>query len=426
MSINITNDSNNNMNIIKSIIYMSAFAMAVSMTSCHDAHDGHDHGHEAESHANGDVHDHEESHVHKSGDHIHEADEHSGESKAHAHASDEIEFTAAQAKACGLQVTVLQPSEFSEIIRVSGRVLPANGAESTVTATMSGIVKYASAPLTEGAAVSSGKPLFVIDAAQMADGNPAAAAQSEAAAAKAAYERACRLAEDNIISQSELEAALNRHRAAAAAAKSLGDARQSRAVSSPMRGYVRDLLVKPGDYVTAGQPLATITQDIRLQLRADVPERHFNFLPGIHTATFRMAYDTSKKVYDMSELGGRLVSRGRITETGDHFVPVTFEFTGRGDIVAGSFTEVYLKGARRGGVLAVPVEAVTEAQGLHFVYVQTRANAYRRTEVRLGATDGRRVEILSGLKPGDRVVTKGAVQVRLAANESVAPEGHSH
>ena len=120
------------------------------------------------------------------------------------------------------------------------------------------------------------------------------------------------------------------------------------------------------------------------------------------------------------------MSKGKASDTDDHFVPVIFEFNNTGDIVAGSFAEVYLQGAQRNGVLAVPSEAVTEAQGLFFVYVQTAADIYRRVEVKTGATDGRRIEILSGLKAGDKVVAHGATQVRLAASASVVPEGHHH
>ena len=60
------------------------------------------------------------------------------------------------------------------------------------------------------------------------------------------------------------------------------------------------------------------------------------------------------------------------------------------------------------------------------MYVQVEDHEYRRQEVMLGATDGRRTEILSGLSTGDKVVTHGATQVRLAANATAVPEGHSH
>ena len=390
---------------------MAALAV-MTMVSCHGAESGHDHeGDEAVNEKN-----------HDDEDHAHEADEHDAQGEG----TDDIHFTEAQAKACGLTVQTLTPSPFAEVVHVSGRVLPAQGAEATVTATMAGIVAFTGKSMTEGAAVSAGTTLFVVDAKSMADGNPAAVAQSEVKAARLAYERAKKLAADNIVSQRELEEARQRFEAAKATAKSLGSAAQRRGVATPIGGYIKNLLVKPGDYVTAGQPLATVTQSRRVQLRADVPERFYTMLPRIVTANFRMAYDSENRVYSIKELGGRLVSKGKASDTDDHFVPVIFEFNNAGDIVAGSFAEVYLQGAQRNGVLAVPSEAVTEAQGLFFVYVQTAADIYRRVEVKTGTTDGRRIEILSGLKAGDRVVAHGATQVRLAANASAVPEGHNH
>ena len=41
-------------------------------------------------------------------------------------------------------------------------------------------------------------------------------------------------------------------------------------------------------------------------------------------------------------------------------------------------------------------------------------------------TDGKRIEITSGLAKGEEVVTEGAVYVKLAGNSGVVPEGHHH
>ena len=357
-------------------------------------------------------------------EHDHEKEE-AHEEKEHEHEADEIHFTAAQAKAAHLQVTALQPTSFADVIEVNGRVLPAAGAESTITATMAGIVHFASGALNEGTKVGAGQSLFVVNAKAMANGNPAAVAQSELTAARSAYERAEKLAKEKLISQRELEEARQRYQAASAMAQSLGNAAQTRSIQSPIGGYIKNLQVKPGDYVAAGQALATVTQSQRVQLRANVPERYYAQLQHVRTANFRMTYN-KEHTYSLSELGGRLISRGNAATSDDFFVPIIFEFNNQGNIVAGSYAEVYLQGETRNGVLCVPNEALTEAQGLHFVYVQIEADAYRRQEVTLGATDGRRTEILSGLKAGDKVVTRGATQVRLAANASVAPEGHSH
>lgn len=364
---------------------------------------------------------------HESHDHDHEGDEQAAVSaEDHQHAADEIEFSAEQAHAAGVEVTTLQPTDFSEVIEVSGQVLPASGAEATVTATMAGIVRFAGSALTEGQAVSADQALFVVNGKPMADGNPAAVAQSEAKAARLALDRAEKLSAEKIISQRELEEARQHYEAAVATAQSLGNAAQSRRISAPIGGYLKTLLIRPGDYVSAGQALALVTQSKRVQLRADVPERYFGMLPRISTANFRMAYDESDKVYSLSQLGGRLVSKGRASSTGDAFVPVIFEFNNQGSIVSGSFAQVFLQGSVRHGVLAIPSEAITESQGIYFVYVQHHADSYRRVEVTLGSSDGLRTEIRSGLRPGDKVVTRGATLVRLAANATAVPEGHSH
>ena len=50
---------------------------------------------------------------------------------------------------------------------------------------------------------------------------------------------------------------------------------------------------------------------------------------------------------------------------------------------------------------------------------------YKKQEVTLGADNGKSVQILSGVKAGDRVVTQGAYQVKLASASNAIP-AHSH
>ena len=341
------------------------------------------------------------------------------------HESNLITLTEAQMREAHVEVCPVTPGTFSEVVEVSGRILPASGSEATVSATMSGIVSFAKSALTEGQAVSAGTPLFTVNAKQVANGNPASAAQSELAAAKAALERASRLAKEHIISQSELEEAERRYQTALATAQSLGSAQQVRSVSATMSGFVKQVLVKPGDFVETGQPLAVITQNKRLQLRADLPERYADFLPRIKSANIRLLADGTEKVYSLSSLHSSLAAKGAFT--GDsHFVPVTFSFDNVRNFVPGVFVEVFLLGAERQGVLSVPTEAIAEAQGVHFVYVEHHPHEFSRREVTLSLSDGSRTEITSGLKAGERIVTSGATAVRLAANVSAVPEGHSH
>ena len=409
---------------MKKILFFGIALMGTMLLgACHSdhAHDGHDHSAEGHNHE-AEGHDHEaeaDGHNHEADDHGHDADEHAGHSA-------EITFTEAQAKAAGLRLVTVEPGEFAEVVEVTGRLLPAQGDEATVAATMAGIVSQATKHLTDGASVRQGQPLFVINASAIADGNPAAAARAELEAARKALARAEQLAAEKLLPQRELDEARSRYRTAEAAARSLGNANQTRAVAAPFTGYVKEVLVRPGDYVQPGQPMATVTQSQRLQLSADLPERHFALLPQIQDATFRLSYEPEGTAHCVSEMGGKLVSKGKASSATGFSVPVTFELPNRGRLVSGSFAQVYLQGAARKGVITVPNEALTEAQGLFFVYVQIHPERYQRQEVTIGATDGRRTEIRSGLTAGQRVVAQGATQVRLAANATVIPEGHSH
>ena len=160
-----------------------------------------------------------------------------------------------------------------------------------------------------------------------------------------------------------------------------------------------------------------------LFLRADVSEKYYGYLHSIQSANFKTPYDN--KVYELGELKGRLLSYGKASGGTSFYVPVTFEFDNRGDVIPGSYVEVYLLSSEMPDVLALPVTALTEEQGLYFVYLQLDEEGYKKQEVTLGASNGKKVQILTGLKAGDRVVTKGAYQVKLASASNAIP-AHSH
>lgn len=72
-------------------------------------------------------------------------------------------------------------------------------------------------------------------------------------------------------------------------------------------------------------------------------------------------------------------------------------------------------------VISLPHTALTEEQGSFFVYLQVDEEGYKKQLVTLGADNGERVQILSGVKAGDKVVTQGAYQVKLAGATNAIP-----
>ncbi|MDR2765230.1 MAG: efflux RND transporter periplasmic adaptor subunit [Tannerella sp.] len=371
----------------------------------------------------------EEAHEHVEGDgHNRSAQNKDDEDRneaGEAHA-DEIHFSVRQAETAGLEIEDIAPGAFHQVIKTSGQVQATQGDEITLAATSNGIVSFVNKSITDGAAVKAGEAIVSVSAKFLQDGDRSALAKINYETELKACQRAEALAKDDIISAKELEQIRQRYETAKTAyeAQSANITAQGVTVKTPVGGFIKNRLVSQGEYVSVGQPIVTVSQNKRLQLRAEVSEKYYKTLASVRTAHFRMAYDET--LYKMQDMKGRLLSFGKSSGQSSFYIPVTFEFDNTGDILPGAFAEVYLLAASRDDVISVPLSAVTEEQGLYFVFLQLGEEEYRKQEVALGQDNGERVHVVSGLQSGDRVVTEGTYQLKQAASAGVVPEGHSH
>ena len=385
--------------------------------SATETHAGHDHSHEGHNHE------------HEGHDHEHEtAEEHAGhnhESKATKH-SDEIIFPKAQAAKTTFEVREIQPASFNQVVKTTGQVLAAPGDEAVIVATSNGVVSFSSNKLTEGTKVQKGQSLFQISSKDIAEGDYYTKVKATYEAAKASYDRAEALVKDKIISQKEFESTKLEFENAKTAYNAVSNHKTAKGVSvnAPINGHMKNILVKEGEYITVGQPLATVSQNQRLVLRAEVSQRYYNAMQSVKSANFKPPYDN--KVYSLEDLNGRLLSFGKTSNENSFFIPVSFEFDNKGEVIPGSFVEVYLISSPIENTLSIPVSALTNEMGIYYVYVQIDEEGYRKQEVALGANNGKEVQIIKGLHPGDRVVTQGAYQVKMASASGAIPHGHSH
>lgn len=384
-------------------------------------HEGHDHAHEGCTHDHGkDAHNHE-GHDHEGHNHNHDGHNHGEEA---AHDSDEIVLSKEKAEAAGVKSAIIEPGTFNHVIKTSGQILAAQGNETAVVATVSGVVSFRGR-LTEGVEVGKGSALLTLSSRNMADGDPVQKAKAAYEKAKKEYERMKPLVQSKIVSEKDFNQAELEYQNARISYEAVAKNHSSggQTVVSPLQGYVKSVLVKEGDYVELGQPLVSVTQNRRLFLRAEVSERYYPQLRFITSANFKTPY--GKEVYRLSELNGRVLSYGKSAGDNSYYIPVTFELDNKGDILPGSFVEIYLLSTPMREVISLPHAALTEEQGSYFVYQQLDDECYKKVEVTLGADNGESVQILSGVEQGMRIVTHGAYQVKLASASSVLP-AHSH
>ena len=333
----------------------------------------------------------------------------------------EIVLSTEQAQKFGVYSQMVKPRDFNNIIKVSGQIESAPTEQSIVAATAPGIVKYTPG-IVEGKIVSKGAIIARISSKSIAGGDPNESARIAVDATKRELDRLTPLHEDGIVSTKEYNAAKQAYEEACAAYSGTPTGGAAKASTS---GAITQLLVKEGEYVATGQPIAVISGTTRLTLRADLPEKYYNQLATITTASFKPSY--SNEVIPLSDVNGKLVSvptTATAQQTG--YIPIHFSFDNNGSAIPGAFVEVYIIGNTKPNAIVLPVDAISEQQGKYYVYIKLDDECYEKRLVTIGSSNGTEVEILSGLSRKDEVVTKGAIIVKLAESSGAVPEGHSH
>jgi RND family efflux transporter MFP subunit len=231
-------------------------------------------------------------------------------------------------------------------------------------------------------------------------------ALSAATANRNAAERRVEAANDRL---NQTRAQLNRAQAdQQAAATDLDDS----LVRAPIAGVVGNVPVRVGDLVTPDGVLTSIVQNDTLDLNISVPiERSPQLRVGL-------------PVELLDSEGNRLL-QGQISfvspevNTVEQAVLAKASFPNQGQLRDGQFVRARVVWETGSGIL-VPVAAVTRIAGQTFVYVaQPNEEAppdqpqqiARQRPVQVGAIEGNHYQILSGLEPGERVVTAGILNL---------------
>jgi RND family efflux transporter MFP subunit len=318
----------------------------------------------------------------------------------------------------------------SDVVKATGEIQPAPGDAVTIAARSNGIVKFIGTRNVIGEAVRSGDAMFSVAGGNIAFENVAAAKQAadaELTSARKEFERTSELIKDKLITQSDFQQAKLRYEQAQISSGNL--ARNYSAggtkLVSPVNGFVESILVSEGQYVSSGQPLATITRNQKIILKANVSLKDAGRLQTVREANFTLVQN--QKTYSTNELNGKLISVGKTTNSNSPFIPVHFSIDKQPEMLAGSYAEVYLKTAGITDALVIPAWALVEEQGIFYAYVQTGGESFEKRELKTGAYDGQWVQILSGVTEGERVVTKGAYQIKLSRASGTLPaHGHEH
>jgi RND family efflux transporter MFP subunit len=300
-----------------------------------------------------------------------------------------------------------------------------------ITAKSTGIVSLTSNSLFEGVEVRKGEVLLAISGSGLADDNFTLKyneARTRYEKSRADYERSVILAQDKIISEKDLLAVKNEYENAKARFDHLSanfNAGGER-VQCPMDGSIRQLYVQNGDFVSAGDALLVVSQTRTLVIRAEVPQKQAPLLENIHAVNIRDLAEN--RTWSLEELDGKVLSYGKSARQDGFLVPVTLEIRNDGNFFPGGMVELYLRTMTNSSALTIPNTALMEEQGNFFVWVQITPELFEKREVSLGKTDGQLTEVTGRLSETERIVTRGAIMVKLsqATGTLDAHSGHVH
>ena len=127
------------------------------------------------------------------------------------------------------------------------------------------------------------------------------------------------------------------------------------------------------------------------------------------------------------EFSGKILDIGAVINEQSRAATVTFEVPNRDHTLRiGMQANVRLDAGEGADALIVPKEAVLDNEGKKIVYVLLSGEEFQRREVTIGDEYGNKVAVLTGLQPGERVVTQGAYQIRLQELRPADAGAHSH
>jgi HlyD family secretion protein len=186
-------------------------------------------------------------------------------------------------------------------------------------------------------------------------------------------------------------------------------------IRSPISGVVAERPLYAGEMAAVGMPLITVVNTSRVVARAHIPQEQA----------------TQLKVGDPAEIdaGSGLLAPGKVTVVSPALDPnsTTVEVwveapNPKGALRPGSSVQVSIHGSPVPDAIVVPANALipTDNGATAIMVVGADGRAHRK-EVNVGIRQGKEAQILSGLDPGQTVVTEGAyglpdnAQVKIAS-----------
>ena len=352
-----------------------------------------------------------------------------GHQEAEAKKETGIQLSAEEATRAGVQVQAVQPQNAPEVVSVTATIKANQDRWARVAPRVEGRIVRVMANL--GDTVKAGQALATLDSVALGESQSSLRqAQAAQRMAEADYQRASRLAAEEIVPQKELlraRAELEKANAELAAARDkvrlLGAAgggdQTGFTLRAPLAGTVIQKKATIGELATPAEPVFTVADLSHLWIEANLTEDLLaKVRVGAPAAVLVAAYPGMR-------FPGRVTYVASVMDKDTRAIPARIEVDNRdGRLKPEMFATAEISTGTTGApVLAVPDGAILLLQGQPTVFVQG-AGGFEPRAVDPGDKVGGRTVIRSGLAAGDKVVTAGAYALKARVLKSQISSEH--
>jgi membrane fusion protein, multidrug efflux system len=332
------------------------------------------------------------------------------------------EFAAMQPPPDAVTTIIAAQEEWPATLNAIGTLAAVQGV--TVTADLSGIVSRIS--FDSGKTVQKGDVLVQLDTRQ--EEAQRSGAESQLQLARLNFQRMQGLVEQDAVSRAEYDAAAAAFKQAEARLGEIRATIERKTIRAPFSGVLGIRQVNLGQYLTGGDPVVPLQALNPIYVNFGVPQQE--------AAEMHIGRGVRITVGELSggEFTGRISALDSVVDQTTRNVQVQATLANAGGrLRPGMFVQTQVTLGADRHVVALPASAINYAPYGDSVFVvgdmkNPKGQTYRGVRqqvVKLGAARGDQIAVLSGINPGEEIVSSGVFKLRNGApvqvNNTVQP-----
>jgi membrane fusion protein (multidrug efflux system) len=332
------------------------------------------------------------------------------------------QFAAMQPPPDAVTTIVAQREQWPATFSAIGTVAAVQGV--TVSADLPGVVDRIA--FDSGRSVQKGEILVQLDTNQ--EQAQLAAAEAQLELSRLTFERMKGLVEQDAVSRAEFDSAAAQHKQAEARIREIRATIERKTIRAPFSGILGIREVNLGQYLDAGDAVVPLQSLNPIYVNFGIPQQGTaQMRPG---GKVRITADDLGK----TEFAGRITALDSVVDQTTRNVRVQATLANPGGrLRPGMFVQTQVMLGASQSVIALPGSAISYAPYGDSVFVVTdlkdpNGKTYRGVRqqvVKLGGSRGDQIAVLSGINPGEEVVTSGVFKLRNGAavqiNNTVQP-----